>query len=91
MLASQPGAEALDDGGCRFIHVRIGPDLYGLLGLPNLGPAFRGYEAETVTEHGLSARWDPLPTGAVAVQVEARNIKLVFHTDSPQVNWQFEQ
>ncbi len=44
-----------------------------------------------MTEHGLPARWDPLPTGAVAVRVEARNVVLVFHTESPQVNWQLEQ
>ena len=44
-----------------------------------------------MTEHGLPARWDPLPQGAVAVQLEARDIRLVFRTDSPQVNWLFEQ
>lgn len=90
-MESRPGVEALGDGGCRFTHARIGHGLYDLLGLPNFGPAFRGYEAETVTEHGLPARWDPLPGGPVAVQLEARNIRLVFHTDSPQVNWLFEQ
>ncbi len=90
-MASRPGVEALGDGGCRFTEARIDHDLYDLLGLPNFGPAFRGYEAETITEHGLPARWDPLPEGAVAVQVEARNIRLVFHTDSPQVNWLFDQ
>ena len=90
-MESRPGVEALGDGGCRFTHARIGYGLYDLLGLPNFGPAFRGYEAETLTEHGLPQRWDPFPEGPVAVQVEARNIWLVFHTDSPQVNWLFEQ
>lgn len=76
--AGSPAAEALPDGGCRFTGVRLGSDRFG-------------YQAATVTEHGippdLLAGGPRVPRTAVDAQIEARDITFSLHSGNPRVDW----